>query len=251
MPTSVPSAAFSLLNLPTSSSSLRSRLSWICWRLARILLLLDAPLAQRSASPRLLSGGTPAGSDCSPGTPRCSPENKHWMRSGLVVKASDCQCTNCNGPGQCCGSGMFIPDPGSWFLPIPDPGSKNSNKRERWKKISCHTFLCSHKFHKIVNYFSFEVLKKKIRANFQRIIILFTQKIVKKLLKIWSWDPGYEIRDPEKTYSGSRIPDPGVKKHPIPDPGSGSATLVLGSIPASVAQWNLRGGRWSSVEYSI
>jgi len=28
---------------------------------------------------------------------------------------------------------MFIPDPGSWFLPIPDPGSQNSNKREGWK----------------------------------------------------------------------------------------------------------------------
>jgi hypothetical protein len=71
------------------------------------------------------------------------------------------------------------------------------------------------------------VLKKKIWANFQRIIELFTKKIVKKLLKIWSWDPrseirdpGSEIRDPEKTYSGSRIPDPGVKKHPIPDTGS-------------------------------
>jgi hypothetical protein len=64
------------------------------------------------------------------------------------------------------------------------------------------------------------VLKKKIWANFQRIIELFTKKIVKKLLKIWSWDPGSEIRDPEKTYSGSRIPDSGVKKHPIPDPGS-------------------------------
>ena len=51
----------------------------------------------------------------------------------------------------------------------------------------------------------FEVLKKKIWANFQRIIELFTKKIVKKLLKIWSWDPGSEIRDPEKTYSGSRI----------------------------------------------
>jgi hypothetical protein len=64
------------------------------------------------------------------------------------------------------------------------------------------------------------VLKKKILANFQRIIELFTKKIVKKLLKIWSWDPG----------SGKnlfRIPDPGVKKHPIPDPGSGSATLAL------------------------
>jgi hypothetical protein len=36
---------------------------------------------------------------------------------------------------------------------------------------------------------------------------------------------GSEIRDPEKTYSGSRIPDPGVKK--APDPGSGSATLLL------------------------
>jgi hypothetical protein len=60
-------------------------------------------------------------------------------------------------------------------------------------------------------------------ANFQRIIELFTQKIVNKLSKIWVWDLGSEIRDPEKTYSGSRIPDPGVKK--APDPGSGSATL--------------------------
>ncbi len=29
---------------------------------------------------------------------------------------------------------------------------------------------------------------------------------------------GTEIQDPEKTYSGSRNPDPGVKK--APDPGS-------------------------------
>ena len=74
------------------------------------------------------------------------------------------------------------------------------------QKICCHTFLCSHKFHKIVNYFSFEVLKKKIWPNFQRIIELFTQKIV---------TPS-EIRDPEKTYSGSRIQ--GSKRHRIPDP---------------------------------
>ncbi len=108
---------------------------------------------------------------------------------------------------------------------IPDPGSKNSNKRESWKNNFCHTFLCSHKFHKIVNYFSFEVLKKKIWANFQRNIELFTKKIVKKLLKIWSWDPG----------SGKnlfRIPDPGVKK--APDPGSGSATLVKSLVQTHV-----------------
>jgi hypothetical protein len=29
------------------------------------------------------------------------------------------------------------------------------------------------------------------------------------------------------SHPGSRIPDPGVKKHPIPDPGSGSATLKI------------------------
>jgi hypothetical protein len=60
--------------------------------------------------------------------------------------------------------------------------------------------------------------KKKIWANFQRIMELFTQKIVTMLSKIWVWDTG----------SGKnlfRIPDPGVKK--APDPGSGSATLEL------------------------
>jgi hypothetical protein len=63
------------------------------------------------------------------------------------------------------------------------------------------------------------MLKKKIWANFQRIIELSTQKIVTKLSKIWVWDPGPEIRDPEKTYSGSRIQ--GSKRHRIPDSGSG------------------------------
>jgi hypothetical protein len=60
------------------------------------------------------------------------------------------------------------------------------------------------------------VLQKKIWANFQRIIELFSKKMVKKLLKIWSWDPRSGIRK-------KPIPDPGVKK--APDPGSGSATL--------------------------
>ncbi len=125
---------------------------------------------------------------------------------------------------QCCGSGMFIPDPGSWFLPIPDPGSrisdpgsKNSNKRERWKKISCHTFLCSHKF----------LLKKKIWANFQRIIKLFTKKIVKKLLKIWSWDPesGKNLfRNPDPGSRGQKAPNPGSR---IPDPDPQHWLVVL------------------------
>ena len=104
---------------------------------------------------------------------------------------------------QCCGSGMFIPDP------------KTATK-ERGEKICCHTFFGSPKFHIIENVFIFEMLKKKIWANFQRIIDLFTQKIVIELSKIWVWNPG----------SGKnlfRIQDPRIKK--APDPGSGSATL--------------------------
>ncbi len=67
------------------------------------------------------------------------------------------------------------------------------------------------------------MLKKKIWANFQRIVQVFTQKIFNMLLNIWVWDPGSEIRDPEKTYSGSRIPDPGSRGQKgtgsrIPDP---------------------------------
>jgi hypothetical protein len=60
------------------------------------------------------------------------------------------------------------------------------------------------------------MLKKKVWANFQRIIELFTQKIVTKPSEIWVWDPGSEIWDLEKTYSGSRIQ--GSKRHWIPDP---------------------------------
>jgi hypothetical protein len=108
---------------------------------------------------------------------------------------------------------MFIPD--SVFLPIPDLGSRNSNRDRGVKKFVVIPFFWSHKFHKIENYFIFEMLKKKIWASFQRIIELFTQKLVTKISKIWVWDPGSEIRDPEKTYSRTRIQE--SKRYRIPD----------------------------------
>ncbi len=109
-----------------------------------------------------------------------------------------------------------IPDPDFYPSRIPDHRFKNSNKREGWKKICCHNFLCCQIFHKIAHYFSFDVLKKKIWASFQRIIELFTQKIVNKLSKIWIWDPGsgknlFRIPNPGsrgRKGTGSRIPDP-------------------------------------------
>jgi hypothetical protein len=69
------------------------------------------------------------------------------------------------------------------------------------------------------------VLNKKIWANLQRIIELFTQKIVIKLLK-----DGFRIRDPRSGIQKKPIPDPGTRGQKgtgsqIQDPGSGSATL--------------------------
>ncbi len=60
--------------------------------------------------------------------------------------------------------------PGSRILIFTHPiGSKNSNKKEGLKKICCHNFSCSYKFHKIANYFSFEVLKKKFGPIFKEL----------------------------------------------------------------------------------
>jgi hypothetical protein len=120
---------------------------------------------------------------------------------------------------------MFIPDPEVYpsGSRIPDP-KKQQKRGVKKTKLVVIPFLCSHKFHKIVNYSIFEMLKKKFWANFQRIIKLFTQKLAPSFPKIWVWDQG----------SGKnlfRIPDPGVKK--APDPGSGSATLDFRAPPTT------------------
>jgi hypothetical protein len=74
-----------------------------------------------------------------------------------------------------------IPDPDFYPSRIPDP--KPATK-ERGFKNFCHSFHCSHKFHQIENYSIFEMLKKKIWANYQRVKELLPQ-IVTKLAKIW------------------------------------------------------------------
>ncbi len=111
---------------------------------------------------------------------------------------------------QCGGSGMFIPDPGSDFFPssIPDLNCLHPGSRILFKEFK---------------YFN-------------------PQKSKKWFLSSKKYDPGCSSRIRMLTFShpGSRIPDPGVKKapypgsriqgskrHPIPDPVSGSATLVF------------------------
>jgi hypothetical protein len=97
-----------------------------------------------------------------------------------------------------------IPDPDFYPSRIPDPGSKNSNKKEGCKKKFCHTFLCSHKCLKIENYFSFEVLKKKFGPIFKEI-----WNFLPKKLSLSSQKYGFGIRDPG---SGKKLfPDPGSR----------------------------------------
>jgi hypothetical protein len=110
---------------------------------------------------------------------------------------------------------LRIRDPDFYPTRIPNLGSRILDPKTS-TKISCHAFFCSHKFHKIEYYLIFEMLKKKIWANFQRIIELFYPKNSQKY--------GLGIRDPRKTYSRSQIQ--GSTKHRIPDPGSATLPIV-------------------------
>jgi hypothetical protein len=95
---------------------------------------------------------------------------------------------------------------------LKHPGSNNSTKR-RGGNFFCPSIFCSLKYHKIVNNFIFEQVKKILLTQTLIIIVLFNQKSVIKLSKIWVWDPG----------SGKnllRIPDHGSRVKKAPDPGS-------------------------------
>jgi hypothetical protein len=63
---------------------------------------------------------------------------------------------------QCCGSGMLIPDSDFYPSRIPDP--KTVTKKRGEQKLDVKPL-----FNKIVNYFSFEVLKKKIWKIFKEL----------------------------------------------------------------------------------
>jgi hypothetical protein len=74
-----------------------------------------------------------------------------------------------------------------------------------------------------------------------------TQKIVTKISKIWVWDPGSEIRDPEIT-----IPDPGSRG--LKGTGSririrNTATYIMSFVPSRLCkEWGGIEAMGSSVE---
>ncbi len=122
--------------------------------------------------------------------------------------------------------------PGSriWFLPIPDPGSrisdpgsKNSNKRQEWKNFFVIPFFVATNFTKLNIILFLISWRKKFGPIFQELL-----KILPKKLSPSPQKYGFGIRDPGSGKNLIRIPDPGVKRHRIPNPRSGSATLVDG-----------------------
>jgi hypothetical protein len=61
---------------------------------------------------------------------------------------------------QCCGSGMFLPNPD--FYPSRIPNQTTATKEDGERNLLTYPFVCSQKYHKIVNYFILEQVKKKI-----------------------------------------------------------------------------------------
>jgi hypothetical protein len=93
---------------------------------------------------------------------------------------------------------MLIPN-----LIFTHPRSRIQKQQQKRAVTKIFFVIPSHKFHKIENYFSFEVLKKKILPHFQRILELFTQKIATKLSAFKNMGLGS-----------------GIRKKPMPDFGS-------------------------------
>ena len=93
------------------------------------------------------------------------------------------------------------------FLFILDPGSNNSTERGG-EKICFVLPFCSHKYHKIGNIFLFNRKRNFLKPKHEEL-----QQFLPKNLSLSFQKYGFGIRHPKKA-----IPDPGSKKHRIPDP---------------------------------
>ncbi len=74
------------------------------------------------------------------------------------------------------GSGIFIPDPGSWFLAILDPGSKTATKARGEKKLVVITFYVATNFTKLQIISVLNCWRKKFWPIFKQLYVeLFSQ----------------------------------------------------------------------------
>jgi hypothetical protein len=97
----------------------------------------------------------------------------------------------------------MITDP-DFYLARIGTGSRIPKQQQKrcGKKFVVIPFYVATNFHKIDNYFGIEMLKKQIWVNFQKIVTFYPKNCHQALKNMGL---GSRIRDPEKTYSGSRI----------------------------------------------
>ncbi len=103
--------------------------------------------------------------------------------------------------------------PGSRILIFtqPDPGSKTATKDRCGKKLVVITFLVATNFTKLQIILVLKCWRKKFGPIFKEFQNFLPKKFSISSQKYGYWDPG----------SGKnlfRIPEPGVKRHRIPDP---------------------------------
>jgi hypothetical protein len=66
------------------------------------------------------------------------------------------------------------------------------------------------------------MLKKKIWADFQRIVEVFPKKMFNMLSNIWVWD---SVADPDPGSGAFLTPGSGIRNRFFPDPGSQTHTF--------------------------
>ncbi len=106
------------------------------------------------------------------------------------------------------------------FIPDPDFYPSRISKEEGGNVFLSYHFI-RHKY-KVVNNFIIEQVKKIFVTKTLKIVVLFTQKFLIKLSKIWVWDPRSGIPDQEK----KPVPYPGFRVKKAPYPGFGSGKLM-------------------------
>ncbi len=137
---------------------------------------------------------------------------------------------------QCCGSGMLIPDPDFCPSRIPDLGSKNSNKREGWKKLVLIPLFAAINFKKFKIILFLKCWRKKLGPIFKELLNFLPQKLSPSYQKY-----GFGIRDPRSGIQKKPIPYPGSrgsKRHQIPDPDPQHCYIVpVLRIPNPDTDW--------------
>ncbi len=98
----------------------------------------------------------------------------------------------------------IIPDPDFYPSRIPDP--KTATKERGEKKLVVILFYVATNFTKLKIILVLKCRRKKFGPIFKELFNFLPQKLPQSYQKYGFGirDPGYEIRDPEKTYSGSR-----------------------------------------------